>query len=89
MPLLLGDGPPAEAAPERLDFTDGTHFKRLEAELGQTFYIGDGKGQEFVAPDTATRLYLRFVDGSFAAGPPGWYDNNRGALEATVRIDIE
>ena len=87
--VFLGDEPPAEPAPDRLDFTDATDFKRLEPQIAQTFYIGDGRGQEFVAPDEATRLYLGFVDGYYASGPPGFYDNNRGALEATVKIEVE
>lgn len=87
--VFIGDAPPAEPAPERLDFTGNADFDRLEPELGQTFFIGDGTGQTFVAPSGATRLYLGFVDGYVFFGAPGWYGNNRGALEATVAITVE
>lgn len=87
--VFIADSPPIEPAPERLDFTDNTDFERLEPELGQTFFIGDGSGQTFVAPQDATRLYLGFVDGYVFSGQPGWYGNNRGGLEATVAVAVE
>ena len=87
--VFTADAPPAEPAPERLDFTDNTDFDRLEPELGQTFFVGDGEGQTFVAPSGATRLYMGFVDAYAFSGPPGWYGNNRGGLEATVAVTVE
>lgn len=87
--LFTTDVPPAEPAPERLDFTGRADFERLEPEIGQTFFIGDGAGQVFAAPGGATRLYLGFVDALYFTGQPGWYGNNRGALEATVTIAVE
>lgn len=87
--VFLGASPATEPPPERLDFTGSVDFRRLEPELGQTFFIGDGAGQVFVAPAGATRLYLGFVDGYVFVGAPGWYGNNRGGLEATVAVDVE
>lgn len=84
--VFISDAVPVSPAPERLDFTDKTDFKRLSPELGQTFFIGDGAGATFIAPAGATRLYLGFVDALFFTGEPGWYGNNRGALEATVLV---
>lgn len=87
--VFISDAAPTEPAPERLDFTGEDDFLRLEPELGQTFYIGDGAGKTFVAPNGATRLYLGFVDAAGFVGEPGWYSNNRGALEATVAIEVD
>lgn len=87
--LFTADLPPGEPAPERLDFTGKADFELLKPDIGQTFFIGGGAGKTFVAPARATRLYLGFVDALFFTGQPGWYGNNRGALEATVAITVE
>ena len=87
--VFIGDAPPAEPAPDRLDLGGKLDFERLEPELGQTFFIGDGVGKTFVVPDGATRLYLGFVDAEFFVGEPGFYANNRGGLEATVRFSAD
>lgn len=87
--VFLSDSPATEPPPERLDFTGNVDFQRLEPELGQTFFIGDGASKTFVAPAGATRLFLGFVDGYVFTGQPGWYGNNRGALEATVAVAID
>jgi len=86
--VFITSAAPAAPAPERLDFTGNVDFERLQPELGQTFFIGDGAGQTFVAPSGATRLYLGFVDAYVFSGLPGWYANNRGGLEATVAIAV-
>lgn len=85
--VFLTDEPPAEPAPERLEIKE-LDFKRLEPALGQTFYIGDGAGKTFVAPAGSTRLFVGFVDAAGFTGLPGWYANNRGALEAVVAIEV-
>lgn len=85
--VFLGPDAPAEPAPERLDLSGKLDFERLEPELRQTFFIGDGVGKTFVVPAGATRLYLGFVDAAFFVGLPGFYGNNRGGLEATVAFD--
>ena len=48
-----------------------------------------GAGKTFVVPPAATRLYLGFVDASFFVGEPGFYANNRGALEASISFAME
>ena len=55
------------------------------------FYIGDGltgEGsgavQSFLVPDTATRLFLGFLDGAYFVGGPDYYDNNRGSFAVTA-----
>jgi hypothetical protein len=87
--VFLGSWAPADPAPERLDLSGKLDFERLEPALGQTFFIGDGAGKTFVVPPAATRLYLGFVDASFFVGEPGFYANNRGALEASISFAME
>lgn len=84
--VFLTDDPPSGRAPRRLDFTDGEEFKLLAPEVGQTFYIGDGKGRSFRVPARATRLFLGFADAAYFNGNPGWYNNNAGQLEVTVEV---
>jgi hypothetical protein len=82
--VFLTDDPPPKSAPERLDFTKGERFKTLAPEIGQTFFIGDGRGRAFRVPRGATRLFLGFADaytgGHFYQGHPGYYANNGGHL---------
>ena len=87
--VFIGDDAPVAPPPERLDLTGVTDFDGFEPQLGQTFFIGNGEGASFVAPGGATRLYLGFVDAMFFNGEPGWYGNNRGALEASVLVTEE
>ncbi|HXG75599.1 MAG TPA: HYR domain-containing protein [Gaiellaceae bacterium] len=82
--VFVGDGEPRGAAPPRLDFTNGERFDRLAPALGQTFFIGDGRGRSFEAPVGATRLFVGFADGFLYQGPPGWYGNNAGLLEVVA-----
>jgi hypothetical protein len=86
--VFLSDGLPPTPEPSRLDFTNGMPADPLTPELGQTFLIGDGKGHKYNVPLEATRLYLGFADGYLYQGPPGWYDNNAGALKVTVDITV-
>ena len=84
--FLTGD-PPSTSAPERLDFTKTERFQTLAPQVGQTFFIGDGKGRTVQVPRGATRLFLGFADayslgeaalqGNYQ-GRPGYYDNNGG-----------
>jgi hypothetical protein len=84
---------PAGAAPARLDFSSaalGTGFTSLSPILNQTFFIGDGLTatgsgvpQEFFVPDSATRLFLGFIDGADFQGDPTFYSNNDGSFVAT------
>lgn len=84
--VFLGKGEPRLPAPDRLDFTGRERFDTLEPALGQTFFIGDGRGRRYAVPDTATRLYLGFADGYFYKGQPGWFGNNAGRLKVIVRV---
>jgi hypothetical protein len=75
----------------RLEVRLGRNFSSLAPELQQTFYIGDGltgEGsgavQSFLVPDTATRLFLGFLDGAYFVGGPDYYDNNRGSFAVTA-----
>ena len=85
--VFLTDDPPADPAPERLDFSEDDAFDLLDPLIAQTFYIGEGEGRRVRVPDEATRLFLGFADGYLAVGPPGWYANNRGELEVTVTVE--
>jgi hypothetical protein len=87
--VFLTDDEPADPAPARLDFTDNEDFDLLEPEVGQTFLIGDGVGRRYLAPLGATRLFLGFAEGMFYVGPPGFYGNNSGQLEAKVEVSTE
>jgi hypothetical protein len=81
--VFLTDDPPSTPAPKRLDFTKGERFQMLAPRVGQTFFIGDGRGRTFRVPP-ATRLFLGFADAysdqKFYQGHPGYYENNSGHL---------
>lgn len=69
----------------------GTGFTRLQPQLGQIFFIGDGAPsagaptrQNFIAPAGATRVILGFADASSFSGPPGCYDDNVGSVTVDV-----
>ncbi len=82
--VFLTDSPPRRPAPPRFDFTDREKFDVLAPRVGQTFFIGDGKGRSSRIPPTATRLFVGFADGFFYQGAPGWYGNNAGSLDVTL-----
>jgi hypothetical protein len=92
--VFLTDDPPSISAPRRLDFTKHERFRTLAPQVGQTFFIGDGKDRAFRVPQGATRLFLGFADafslgeGSSSQGNyqghPGYYDNNGGLLCVSV-----
>jgi hypothetical protein len=88
--VFLTDEEPADPAPARIDFTDNEDFDRLEPEIAQTFFIGDGVGRSYLVPDDATRLFMGFADAysgaGYCNGKPGYYDNNSGELEVTVAV---
>lgn len=90
--VFLGPKLPKKAPPI-LDFSNdalGTKFPKLEPQLGQVFFIGDGSpGDEggthdFVVPKGATRLFLGYADGYGFQGAPGAYGDNKGGLKVTV-----
>jgi hypothetical protein len=67
--FLSDDRPDRNPAPRNLNFRTpaSREFSRLEPELQQLFWIGDGKtrdgvAQEFIVPEGATRLYLATWD---------------------------
>lgn len=78
--VFLPDTTNSGLAPPALDFTtpESRDFLRLEPQLFQPFFIGDGvradgiTRQGFVIPAGATRLYLGICDGH------GWFDNVGG-----------
>jgi len=84
--VFLTDAKPRRPAPPRLDFTEKEQFDVLEPLIGQTFFIGDGKGRSYRVPSGATRLFVGFADGYLYQGAPGWYDNNAGRLQVTVAV---
>jgi hypothetical protein len=86
--FLAASTPTGGVTPARLDFSDGLGFASLSPQLGQIFFIGDGRttlnqgpdaglAQEFTVPDGATRLFLGSSDGF------GWV-NNSGDFTVTV-----
>lgn len=85
--VFLSDAPTSSPAPPRLDFTLSNEREfTLEPLIGQVFFVGNGKGRSFIAPDEATRLFLGFADAFLYEGCPGWYGNNRG--QANVAIEV-
>lgn len=93
--VFLSDAIPISGAPGTLDFSPGglgLDFLSLTPELGQIFYIGDGKTaadffQTFIAPTGATRLVLGIPDGFGFNGPPGAYDDNDGSYRIRLGIN--
>ena len=73
----------------------GTDFTDLSPEIGQVFFIGDGRTsggtlQNFHAPTGATRLYLGYADAlnfGFPSSTPGSYWDNSGALNVAVSLN--
>ena len=84
--VFLTDSRPKRPAPPQYDFTDRERFHVLAPRIGQTFFVGDGRGRSYRVPAAATRLFLGFADGFFYQGAPGWYGNNAGSLSVTVDV---
>lgn len=87
--VFLTDARPTAPPPPRLDFTKQDRFDLLAPRVGQTFFVGDGKGRRYRVPSGATRLFLGFVDHHCPGSrncPPGWYNNNGGSLMVTVKV---
>ena len=84
--VFLTDSAPKRPAPPRIDFTETEKFTVLAPRIGQTFFIGDGKGRSYRVPPAATRLFVGFADGFFYQGAPGWYGNNAGRVRVTVEV---
>ncbi|HYX31945.1 MAG: hypothetical protein M3Q07_23175 [Pseudobdellovibrionaceae bacterium] len=84
--IFLDDRTPEQrpASPATLDFNEGVgrNFKTLAPELGQIFFIGDGKDasgklQGFTVPTGTTRLYLAIMDAYE-------WNNNLGKLSGGI-----
>ena len=93
--VFVGEDEP-NGAPERLGYESVEAVgDRIEPELWQTFYVGDGRLpgsdalREVVPPAGATRLFLGFVDGALYKGDPGFYGNNAGELQVVVDVAAE
>lgn len=85
--VFLTDAPASGPAPSRLDFTFSNEREfTLAPQIGQVFFVGNGKGRSFTAPDEATRLFVGFADGFLYEGCPGWYGNNRGQADVTIEV---
>ena len=93
--VFLSDAIPAAGAPSGFDFSPsgiGIDFTSLSPQLGQVFYIGDGKTagdifQTFIAPVGATRLFLGIPDGFAFGGDPGAYDDNDGSYRIRIGVN--
>lgn len=87
--VFIGPVAPAGDPPASLDFTQRHEFRALAPELGQVFFIGDGRTsdgtlQRFRAPGGATRLYLGMADICQPPGEPDCYYDNSGSLTITA-----
>ena len=93
--VFLSDAVPNGGAPSGLDFSPaglGIEFPSLSPQLGQVFYIGDGKTsggdfQTFIAPAGATRLFFGITDGFAFVGEPGAYDDNDGSYRIRIGVN--
>ncbi len=97
--MFLGDSLPASAPPTLTFYVSNIssggvriNFGALSPQLGQVFFIGDGKTgtgtgaiQVFNVPPTATHLYLGYAD-SCDYATPGCYGDNEGSMTATFAI---
>ena len=91
--VFLDNSVPSGNGPPVLNFTGMENFLTLSPLLFQTFFIGNGLTngattlQTFFVPAGATRLFLGISDGCvLASGPPGCYQDNKGAL--FVGVDL-
>jgi hypothetical protein len=95
--VFLDNTEPSGAGPITLSYDFGTPGSlnttdaSFSPELNQVFFIGDGltgtgsgQVQNFLVPDTASRLYLGFAD-SFDS-VPSYYADDVGSLTATFAI---
>jgi hypothetical protein len=90
--VLLQSMAPSAPQPAALLHPDGLAFSSISPGLQQPFAIGDGlvgtdsgANQVFVVPSGATRLFLGFVDYDGGTNhPPGWFDDDSGALDVTL-----
>jgi hypothetical protein len=95
--VFLDNTEPGGAGPAVLSYDFGTpgglntSDATFSPELNQVFFIGDGltgtsigQFQNFLVPDTASRLYLGFAD-SFDS-VPSYYADDVGSLSATFSI---
>ena len=93
--VFLSDAIPANNPLDALEFTEeglGSNFSRLEPQIGQVFFIGDGRSsngqaQTFVAPANATRLFIGLADGSYFYGTPTCYADNTGSFTYQIESD--
>lgn len=82
--IFLGATAPTGMVPAGLNYTAGGQASRTAAYnsplIGQVFYIGDRQGTSgvghFIAPPTATRLFLGVIDGGNS--------NNTGSFRAHI-----
>jgi hypothetical protein len=95
--VFLDNTEPSGAGPAAFSYDYGTPGSMnttdpaYSPEINQVFFIGDGltgtgsgQMQNFLVPDTATRLYLGFAD-SFDS-VPSYYADDVGSLTATFSI---
>ncbi|MBL7696909.1 MAG: T9SS type A sorting domain-containing protein [Chitinophagaceae bacterium] len=85
--VFLDDRVPTFPAPAALNFSSprSRDYFKLAPKLKQVFFIGNGRTsrgvqQKIVVPLRATRLFLGTMDGIE-------WNNNRGVLHATVKVE--
>jgi hypothetical protein len=91
--VFLDNSIPQNPAPAQLNFTGNNNFQEISPLIGQTFFVGDGLTgtgsgdiQKFNAPETATRLFLGFIDSNANGTLIGIYNDNGGSLTAEFEI---
>jgi hypothetical protein len=89
--VFLTDAEPVDPAPAAL-LIDDVSFGGVAPQVGQIFFVGDGltgegagATQSFQVPDSATRLFLGYMDCFTPCTVPGGYSDNSGE----VSIDVE
>lgn len=94
--VFLGPNMPVPPAPPTPIFTDANDFVALTPQIGQVFFIGDGRTfngdiqQRFYVPDGATRFFLGIPDAYDGVtafhGTPSSYADNSGELTVTFSV---
>lgn len=84
--VFLTNAPPTNPAPPRLNVTKPSPTDLIAPQIGQVFFIGDGKDYRYTVPPEATRLFLGTADARLWRGPPGYYGNNSGEFMATIAL---
>ena len=89
--VFVGDDQPTQPDDAVVDLTDANSQQRQTPDLGEPFFIGNGKTsagstQEVKVPSHAKTLYIGFADAYGFVGTPGAYGDNQGSVSLDVKV---